>query len=207
MTNWWSELGILKQIFYTVAVPATLILFIQSALAIIGLGDFDGDVSGGNGLGGEGLGDSEGFDSSSMDSDQSFDGDFRFFTIRGIVAFFSVFGWTGAVLANGLHPAISIVFAFLAGSLAMVGIGYLFYAMTRLQSSGNIRYENCIGKSGEVYLTIPPNKQGKGKVTLTVQERLIEVSAITVTNQPIKSGEQVKVTEMLPDHTAVVERI
>lgn len=207
MSNWWSELGILKQIFYTVAVPATLILIIQSILAIIGLGDFDSDVTGGHDLNDGSFGDHDSLSGNTMDNDQNFDGDFKFFTIRGIIAFFSIFGWTGAVLANVVNPVIAILVAFLAGTLAMVGIGYLFYGMTRLQASGNIRYENCIGKTGEVYLTIPPNKQGKGKVTLTVQERLIEVNAITVTNQPIKSGEQIKVVDMLPDHVAIVERV
>jgi len=207
MSNWWSELSILKQIFYTVAVPATLILAIQSIMAIIGLGDFDSDVSGAHDLSGNSIDNYDGLGGTDADADSGFDGDFKFFTIRGIIAFFSIFGWTGATLADNVHPLVAIVLAFLAGTLAMVAIGYLFYGMTKLQASGNIQYSNCVGKSGEVYLTIPPNKQGRGKVTLTVQERLIEVSAITETNQPIKSGEQIKVISMLPDHTAIVERV
>lgn len=205
MTNWWSDLSTLKQIFYTVAIPATLILIIQSIMSLIGLGDFDSDVSGAHDMGSDAFTDHNGLDSNALDNE--LDGAFKFFTIRGIVAFFSIFGWTGAVLSNGLHPALAVVFAFLAGMLAMVIIGYLFYGMTRLQANGNIQYNNCIGKSGEVYLTIPPTKQGRGKITLTVQERLIEVNAMTEATQPIKSGEQVIVIEMLPDHTAIVERV
>lgn len=206
MSDWWNELGVLKQIFYTVAVPATLILIIQSIMSLIGLGDMDADVGDAHDMGTGIFGDHDGVDSNVLDTDHEIDGAFKFFTIRGIIAFFSIFGWTGAVFANRVHPAMAVFIAFIAGEIAMVVIGYLFYGMTRLQSSGNIQYNNCIGKSGEVYLTIPPTKQGRGKITLTVQERLIEVNAMTESTQPIKSGELVKVITMLPDHTAIVER-
>lgn len=213
MANWWSELGFLKQIFYTVAVPATIILVIQSIMSIIGLSDMDADLDGIQGL------DSDGFDGldqmdmpdeidvGEVDVEDSFSGDFKFFTIRGIIAFFTVFGWTGAALAGRTATILVVFIALISGLMAMVLIGYMFYSMTKLQSSGNIQYINCIGKTGEVYLTIPPNKQGKGKVTLTVQERLIEVNALTTDSGPIKSGESVKVISMLTDHTVIVERV
>lgn len=209
MTEWWNNLGMLKQIFYTVAVPATVILIIQSIMSMIGLADFDTDVDGLDSL------DSDGFDSldgiDDMDDfdtsgDSAFAGDFRFFTIRGMIAFFAIFGWSGAALAGLINSVVVVFVAFASGLLAMLIIGYLFYGMTRLQSSGNIKYDNCIGKYGEVYLTIPPNKQGKGKVTIKVQERLIEVNAITYDESPIKSGDNIKVNDVLPDHTVVVER-
>ncbi len=216
MADWWNELGTLKQIFYTIAMPATIILVVQSIMSVIGLSDFDTDVDGLDGM------DADGFDGvdalDELDAideldglgesvDQGLTGDFRFFTIRGIIAFFTVFGWTGAALAGKTGYLATVFVALLSGLAAMGIIGYLFYAMTKLKSSGNIHYKNCIGKTGEVYLTIPPSKQGKGKVTLTVQERLIEVNAITEDDKPIKSGDGVKVVGMLSDHTAIVERI
>jgi hypothetical protein len=210
MTEWWNELGMLKQIFYTIAVPATIILVIQSIMSIIGLSDFDIDLDGvdTDGFDGlDGIDDLDVMDISDTSGDSDFDGDFRFFTIRGMIAFFTIFGWSGAALAGHIHPVAVIVIALASGLLAMLIIGYLFYGMTLLQSNGNIRYENCIDKVGEVYLTIPPNKQGKGKVTVKVQERLTEVNAITYDEKPIKSGDNIKVVDILPDHTVIVERI
>jgi len=214
MADWWNELGTLKQIFYTIAMPATIILVVQSIMSIIGLSDFDSDVGGMDGIdtdGFDGLDSIDDFDGvSELDvspgDEESFTGDFKFFTIRGIIAFFTVFGWTGASLAGYINPIAVVFIALISGMFAMGVIGYLFYAMTKLQSDGNIRFENCIGKSGEVYLTIPASKQGKGKVTLTVQERLIEVNAITTDEKPIKSGDSITVIGMLSDHTAMVER-
>jgi len=227
MVNWWNELGLTKQIFYTIAMPSTIILIVKSIMSLIGLADFGLDGNGMDGLDGNGM---DGLDSMDglhgvdglhgMDgvdapdeiggpssSEDLFASDFRVFTVRGIIAFFAVFGWTGAALANGFDFYISMTLAFLAGLVAMLVIAYILYSMTKLQSSGNIQYENCIGKVGEVYLTVPPKKQGRGKVTLTVQERLIEVNAITLEELPIKSGESVSVRTMLSDHTAVVERV
>jgi len=212
MADWWNNLTLLKQIFYTVAIPATLVLVIQSIMAMIGLSDFSTDT---DGLDINGFDDPDGFDG--IDSSQDIEmhdqagndlsGVFKFFTIRGLVAFFSIFGWTGVVLAEAVHPAIAIFVALLSGLLAMMVIGYLFYLMTALQYSGNIHYDNCIGKTGEVYLTIPPKNQGRGKVTLTVQERLIEVNAITEDELPIKSGDTITVIGMMSDHTAIVKRV
>lgn len=217
MTEWWNDLGLMKQIFYTIAVPATVILIIQSLLSIVGLSDMDmdmdGDIGGADGFDGmngfDGADNLDGLDEMSdfSNPENAFVSDFRFFTIRGIIAFFSVFGWLGAALDGKMNVFMTVVLSFIGGTLAMVVIGYLFYGMTKLQSSGNIAYKNCIGKSGEVYLTIPPNQQGRGKVMLTVQERLIEVAAITKLNETIKSGESVSVIGILEDHTVIVERV
>jgi hypothetical protein len=213
MIEWWNELILLKQIFYTIAIPATVILIIQAIFSMLGLSDMDGEMDGMDGIGSEGFdGLGESGEIFEVDLDEAdavsdgFVGDFRFFTFRGLIAFFSIFGWTGAILANTRSGFIAVTGATIAGLVAMFVVGYLFYVMTKLQSSGNISYVNTIGKTGEVYLTIPPNNQGKGKVMLTVQERLIECSAMTKGDAPIKTGETIKVIGLLSDHTLIVER-
>ena len=213
MIEWWNELILLKQIFYTIAIPATIILIIQAIFSMLGLSDMDSDVDVMDGIGGEGM-DSFGETGEIFEVDldeadavtDGFVGDFRFFTFRGLIAFFSIFGWTGAILSDTNSGFIAVLGATMAGLVAMFVVGYLFYIMTKLQSSGNISFINAIGKTGEVYLTIPPKNQGKGKVMLTVQERLIECSAMTKGDAPIKTGETIKVIGLLSDHTLIVER-
>ncbi len=205
MSEWWSNLGALKQIFYFIAVPATAVLIVQSALAIIGLGgsevDMDMDTSDGIGEPVE-LEFGDGIDA----GDEAFSGDFKFFTVRGLIAFFAVLGWTGAAMSGKAPTFLVVVAAFVAGFLAMSLIGYLFFAMTKLQSSGNIRYANCMGKTGEVYMNIPAESGGKGKVFITVQGRLIEAGAVTKQPEPIKSGETIHVVGVMSDHTLIVEK-
>ena len=63
----------------------------------------------------------------------------------------------------------------------------------RLQSSGNVNLNNAVGAIGEVYLRIPPAMQGQGKVSVQVQERLIEAAAMTKAEEELKSGTSIRV--------------
>lgn len=201
MTEWWEALSTLQHIFLYAAVPFTIVLLIQAVLTFIGLGGEDTDAD---------------FDTDSdadfdVDGDLNVDGDFdanadgggdvnpeiagfRFFTVRGIVAFFCIFGWTGYALAGtGMQTWLSVIIAAAAGLLAMLVIGLMFFAVRRLQSSGNIRYSNAIGQSAEVYIPIPAKRSGKGKVMVTIQERLVEAQAMTDAGKKIGTGETVTV--------------
>jgi len=63
----------------------------------------------------------------------------------------------------------------------------------KLQSSGNIDLGSAIGKTGRVYIPIPPKSQGSGKITLTVQERFIEAEAVTTADRKLATGEPVRI--------------
>jgi hypothetical protein len=86
-------------------------------------------------------------------------------------------------------------------------MAYLMRAVYRLQSSGNIDVENCIGKIGEVYIPIPSAGNGAGKVNLTVQEKFSEFSAITTGGDQLKTGSFVRVVAVGPSGVLVVEPI
>lgn len=193
MINWWNSLPALEQIFATIAIPATVVLVIQSLLLMFGLG-FGGDAD----VNMDGHVDS--MDAGSGDG-------LALFTVRGIVAFFAVGGWTGMVMAKYAPPWIAIVAAFLAGSVALVALAYLFKAMFKLQSSGNLDNKNAIGKAAKVYIPIPASGGGQGKITVLVQERLVELSAITREAVPLKTGEIVTICDILDDETVVVAQI
>ncbi|MCK5130369.1 MAG: hypothetical protein KAQ68_10980 [Clostridiales bacterium] len=204
MNEWWAALSTLQQVFYYIAVPFTFILLIQAVLSIIGLGgndadsdadidtdsDFDSDVD----TDFDGAIDVDEFD---IDADtdpavnavQMQAASFRFFTVRGIVAFFSIFGWTGLTLyETSLSTVLIILISLVAGFVAMFVIGLMFYGVKRLQSSGNIKSSNAIGLPAETYIPIPPSRTGKGKVMVNVQQRLTEFDAMTDENEKIKTG-------------------
>jgi membrane protein implicated in regulation of membrane protease activity len=120
-------------------------------------------------------------------------GGFQFFTVRGIVAFFCIFGWTGYAIDPSLGIAAILLISTAAGLLAMLVIGLMFYGVRRMQSSGNLRLSNAVGRSAEVYIPIPAHRGGKGKVMVEIQERLVEAEAITDEEEKLKTGETVKV--------------
>ncbi|MEL7604102.1 MAG: NfeD family protein [Bacillota bacterium] len=202
MAEWWNALSLLQQVFLCAAVPFTLIMIIQAIFTFVGLGGHGEDADSGGA-------DGQDIDVHDMDIHEVGHGDhadghtdepgeavggFRFFTLRGIVAFFCIFGWTGFALYDTTLsvPAI-IAISFAAGLAAMLLIGLMFYAVRRMQDSGNIRYGNAVGQNARVYIPIPASRTGAGKVMVTIQERLVEAEAITDEERKLATGETVQV--------------
>ncbi|NLM50492.1 MAG: hypothetical protein GX196_06020 [Clostridiaceae bacterium] len=223
MIGWWENLTLLEKVFATFAVPATVILAMQTILLIFGLSGFsdaDSDF------------DADGSIDADFDTDFDFDGDFdtdtggvfdggadgtgfdaedlsglRLFSLRGFVAFFSVFGWTGIVLSkSGLGGALSTFLAFLAGLAIMFVLALFIMWAQKLESKGNLKSQNAIGKSASVYLKIPPKRSGAGKVTLLLQERFVEMEAITDEEEEIPTGKEVLVVGVTNRGACIVKR-
>lgn len=198
--SWWEALSTLQQVFACVAIPATIILVLQTLLLLFGVGGHDAD--------GEADFDHD-FDHD-VDHDMDHDhGDhvagLRIFTVRGIVAFLSVGGWLGIVLLGvGVHVAVSCLLAFLGGLASLLLVAAFLKWSVGMQESGNLSYQNAIGRSGQVYLTVPASQSGRGKVTLTVQERYIEADAVTNFNEPIPVGRPVTVVALADEQTLLV---
>ncbi len=214
MAEWWNALDLLQQIFLCAAVPFTLLLLVQTVLTFVGLGghedgpdgadmsDFDAHDFDAHDVGGHDAG------ADMHDGHDAGDavGGFRFFTVRGIVAFFCIFGWTGFALSDtALPPAAMLIISFFAGLLAMLLIGLMFYAVRRMQDNGNLRYSNAIGQEAKVYIPIPAQRAGSGKVLVTIQERLVEADAVTDEESRITTGSAVKVIGSI-GNTLIVKR-
>lgn len=214
MTSWWNELTALEQAFYYCAIPSTIILVIQTIAAILGIGhddfdvDFDGDVNVPDHIDIHGhlvdMGDTSAH-AVGVDAVESASS-LKFFSIRGIVAFFSLFGWVGVVLANDLNPVLVFFIAALCGLAGMLVIALMFYFVSRLQQSGNINIRNAVGSKGTVYLTIPPKQSGKGKIQVTVQDRYTEVDAVTNSFKPLATGTAIRVVDVIDLNTLLVEK-
>lgn len=225
MVAWWNSLTGLEQAFAYLAIPATLILVIQTLLLLFGLGhdggadvDFEPDTSGLD-LDGD-LPELDGDvplpGEVDAGTDTIWDGDhvdtapdagLRIFTIRGFVAFFSVFGWCGlAMLRGGATPALSVLISFLLGAAAMVAMAALFRLAMKLQSDGTLDLRNALGASGSVYLTIPASRKERGKVNVMVQGQLGEFEAVTDEKESIPTGSEVVVVGITGRSTLVVCR-
>ena len=194
MAAWWNSLTGLQQIFACIGIPATLVLVVQTILLLFGIGDgSDADMD---------------IDPDGFDISDAGDGGLMLFSIRGIVAMFCVAGWAGVVFVDlGLTPIPAVLLAILCGVAALFGIAYLMKAVLKLQSNGNIQIGGAVGKTGEVYIPIPAKGQGRGKINLTLQDRFIEVDAITRADETLKTGETVRVVSTDEAGLVVVERV
>ncbi len=200
MIEFWNSLALGQQIFVCIAIPSTVILIVQIITMLVGFGgEVDADVD--------------------VDTDLEFDSDIdqdmpdaglSFFTMRGIVSMLCIMGWSGLVFLDpslGLPLPAGIAISVALGALAMVLVAFAMRGISRLQSSGNLDLRNAIGKVGQVYLTIPAGGSSSGKVSLVVQEQYKEFSAITDFDQPIKTGQYVRVVALSESGVLVVEPI
>lgn len=216
MGDWWNTLSLATQIFYCIAIPATLVLLIQTVLMLFGLGndadgdfdapdvDFDSDLEVPDTELDDGL--FGGSDSIDLDDASGIDS-LHIFTLRGIIAFFVVLGWVGVVmqLAN-INLAVTLLVAFLSGFAIMLLIAYLFKAIMKLKNDGTADNRNALGSAGRVHLTIPPSRTGEGKVHIMLQGSYVERNAVTDEGESIPTGCEIIVVGTSGQTDLVVKR-
>ena len=226
MAEWWTSLGSAGQVFACVAIPATIILFLQTLLTIIGLGSAHGDgadsgndLDGGNDIDSAGdLADvtDDGFDGDdtghAVHTDDGgdahgHDGGLRLFTFRGLIAFLAVMGWVGAICCSGgLNTGIAVLIAGASGVAAMVILALIMKWLFSLQADGTENIKDALGVSGTVYLRIPHSRTGNGKVNAVIRGKLCEKNAVTDEETDIAYGEEIVVIGISGEDTLIVRR-
>jgi hypothetical protein len=143
------------------------------------------------------------------DHDQGATWFFHVLSFRAVTAALTFFGLSGlAALSSPLVAPFAILIALTSGALAMVVVAWLMGLLHSLQSEGNVHIESAVGTLGTVYLTIPANKAGAGKVTLKIQNRTMEYRAVTEEEQELKTGTPVMVVGITaPDVVQVVASV
>lgn len=204
MIEWWNSLSLAVQVFYCIAIPSTLLLVVQTVMMFLGMGDgedgLDADVEIDDLPDDVGGVDVEALDAWGLDG-------LRIFTVRGINAFFVMFGWVGIILlGEGVRLWISILIAALCGFAMMVVLAYLFKLVMRLRSDGNTDNRNAIGSAGKVHLVIPASRSGAGKVHLMLQGSYVERDAVTDDEAPIPTGAEVIVVGVSGKTDLIVKR-
>lgn len=190
--EWWSSLNGIEQVFWGISIVFSVLFVIQFVLSLVGL-DFDGDI------------DTDLSADVDTAGDYSLDTDFTLLSVRGIIAFFTFFGWTGVLVLNaGGGTLMALGLASLAGVAAMFIVGYMIYLFSKLTQEGNADLRDALFNVGEVYLTIPAQKNGYGKIHVKVQGALKEMDAITE-GKTLPTGAAVKIIEILDDNLLLVE--
>lgn len=216
MELWWESLTILERIAVYIAAPATLILFIQTLLQLFGaVGGIGGDADLHDGGephfdlhgGGESHFDLHDGEHVGHDGAEHTDSGPSFFTVRGYVTFFTIFGWCFLALSrSGTTPGMALAIAFILGAAAMVLTGFVLYWSLKLQSDGTVHLANAVGQTGRVYLTVPAARGGLGKVNVVIQERYTECDAVSDEEEAIETGAEVVVTGVTGRNMLIVRR-
>jgi hypothetical protein len=190
LDEWWQTLSATEHAFWVIALISSVLFVVLFGLSLLGLsGDTDSD-----------------FDHDTS-HDYHVDKDFSAFSIRSIVAFLTFFGWTGVyLLGRGSSTLFAILIALLSGCAAMFVVAYMIYKFAQMEKSGTVNPLQALESTGEVYLTIPQNLEGKGKVHIVVGGSLHEFDAETK-GSVLKTGSQVKVVDILENDVLLVEPV
>lgn len=191
MEEWWISLDMFDKVVWVIALTTSLIFLIQTIMTFVGM------------------------ESGGMDAD--FDGDmtthhdgalpFELFTFRNFINFFFGFSWTIIAFKKQIpNTTLLVLVGALVGALLVGGMMYLIYLLLRLQQSGNMKIEDAVGKTAEVYLTIPGNRNGMGKIHVRIQGTLRELDAISASDT-FSSGSLVKVIGVVEDRILLVEKL
>jgi hypothetical protein len=128
-------------------------------------------------------------------------------SLRTLSAAVTFFGLTGkSSMAFGYTAFQSLVVATLVGLAAMYAVYWLFKQVYRLQHTGTENIRNAVGASADVYVPIPGNRAGAGKVTFRLQNRLVEYQAVTEEPERLATGEKVIVVAVVNSDTVRVVR-
>lgn len=189
--EWFKSLTVMEHIYFWLGIVATVFLIVQ--IVLMCFSSFGGDVD----IDGDG------------DIDVDTDSGVSIFTVKSVTAFFAVGCWAG-LLVCALVPEnlqwVSIFAALVAGGAAMAAVVLAIRAMLKLQCNGAVQTEKLIGERATVYVSIPPSREGRGKITLNAQGRYMELDAVTDDEQKLAVDEVVEIVSTENECT-VVQRV
>lgn len=189
MGDFFSGMSTLESVLWILALIGSTGFVLMFALSMIGADsdadlDTDTDISTDYGIG------------------------FQFLTLKNVMAFLTIFGWTGIVcLDNRFSVGTTLTISILAGLAMMLIMTFLFFWISKLAESGTLKIENAIGKIGEVYLSIGANRSRIGKISIDVQGSKRELSALTDNDEDLKQGEVIKVIKVIDGELLLVEKL
>ena len=83
---------------------------------------------------------------------------------------------------------------------------FLRRKLKKLEYNGAVDINDALGKEADVYLRIPAEAKGAGKVQISLGGSIFEYPAITK-GEEIASGKRIKVVEVIDNKTLLVEEL
>ncbi|MDR0546195.1 MAG: serine protease [Dysgonamonadaceae bacterium] len=186
--EWFNSLDSGLQTYWIIAGIASLVFVIQTIMTFVGMdasSDFDAN-----------------FEHGEVHADASY----PFFSIRNLINFFLGFGWGGVCFYNTFESKFWIaVVAVLTGIVLVFVFVFIFKQMLRLRRDNTFKISETVGKTANVYLVIPENKSGKGKIQISVRGAFHEIDAQTE-GERIPTGATVLVDAVVNSQTVLVSK-
>ncbi len=192
--SWYNALPTQMRVYWGIAIFASGVFLVQMIMTFIGIGDADGGDADFD------LGDGSG---DTLDTG----GTLQLFSVRNIINFLLGVGWGGVCFSGSIqNQTLLALVALLTGCVFVAVFIMLFRQMRRLEHDGAFRVEDCVGQVADVYLRIPAQRGGEGKIQFSFNGSVQELPAIT-DGPAIATGQKVRVCEVIGGHTVLVETL
>lgn len=186
----YQEFDLMLQVFWGVAIVASLVFVILFVLTIIGLDHSDVDID----LNADG-------DGTMMETGDGL----NIFTIKNFIGFLMGFGWAGVCLYDSISsPGVMLLVASVVGCLFVAMFVLIYKQSRKLDKDGTFNINDTLGKTASVYLRIPAEGRGKGKIQVSINGSVHEIDAVTDEDE-IPTGRNVRIVEVIDNETLKVE--
>lgn len=175
------------QTFWVCAIGGSVIFIVQMVLTMIGMDSTDIDV------------DYDGADTMDLG------GSISLFSIKNFVNFIVGFGWAGVCLADVIENKVILSLVAMLVGIGFVAMFFYIRKQTRkLEHNGAFQIEDCVGKTVNVYLRIPAQKGGMGKVQVSLNGSVHEIQAMTEGDE-LLSGQKAVISSIIDNSTVMVK--
>ncbi len=191
----------MSTVFILCAVVGGTVLVCQFVLTLVGLGGDSFDLIGD-------MPDGDMADVGDLEAGEHHGSTFMFgiISFKTLIAASTFFGLSGMVAhTGGLAPFMQLLIATVCGGVALVVVHWLMRMLFNLGQSGTLQISNTLGKTATVYIPIPGDNAGMGKVQIKVQDRLAEFAATTSAGAKLITGAKVVVVDVIDGSTLHVE--
>jgi hypothetical protein len=176
-------------LFAVFAAVGGALLALQLLMGLIGASDFH-------------FGDFGGADAEHADDIHASDA-LNLLSARALINGALFFGLTGLAVTQLRAGVLALPAALVVGLGVATLTAWVMRAMARMDTDGAERLESAVGQSATVYLGIPGDRTGRGKIHLTLAGKLVECQAQS--EQPLATGASVLVIDVIgPDVVEVI---
>ena len=174
MFDFLDTLEPLHKLFWYVSLPVSIFFVLQTIATFVGLSDSSTDLD--------------------SNTEVATDSTFDLFTLRNLINFLLGFGWTGIAFYKAIDNKTWLVLLSTAVGLAFVALFFVLVKnIMKLSENNSFKLTDCIDKHAEVYMKIPANKSGKGKIQISVKGSVHELESLTNYPETLEVGSLVKV--------------
>lgn len=186
--EFFENMDMLLRTFWYVAIPASLVFLVQTIMTFMGA-----DAS-------------EGVEADFDSNLDSGDAPFQLFSLRNLINFLLGFSWTGISLYQSIESkGLLIIISLMVGVLFVALFFLVIRQIMKLAEDNSYKIEETLNKMAEVYINIPAERNGKGKIQISVRGSVHEIDAISNTDA-YPSGSFVRIVKIENKNLVIVEK-